>query len=158
MNYYAWSVQQSKLTMTINCAKSICNHCVLLYLGVIFPIIRLSCSYWQQSGNHRTHHKQHEQINGLVQERRNSSAKAMELRLSCNNPSKWAFISAEICTYVQNKIFWYSTWYFNMVRNTHHNSIKCQKLPQNSIFVLRKGQIGYPNVTAGIESGQLLKL
>ena len=28
------------------------------------------------------------QINGLVQGRRNSSALAMELRLSCNNPSK----------------------------------------------------------------------
>ena len=27
-------------------------------------------------------------INGLVQERRNSSALAMELRLSCTNPSK----------------------------------------------------------------------
>ena len=29
------------------------------------------------------------QIDGLVQERRNSSALAMELRLSCINPSKW---------------------------------------------------------------------
>ena len=29
------------------------------------------------------------QINGLVQERRNSSALAMELRLSYTNPSKW---------------------------------------------------------------------
>ena len=28
-------------------------------------------------------------INGLVQERRNSSALAMELRLSCTDPSKW---------------------------------------------------------------------
>ena len=30
------------------------------------------------------------QIEGLVQKRRNSSALAMELRLSCTNPSKWA--------------------------------------------------------------------
>ena len=29
------------------------------------------------------------QIDGLVQERRNSSALAMELHLSCTNPSKW---------------------------------------------------------------------
>ena len=28
-------------------------------------------------------------IDGLVQERRNSSASAMELRLSCTNPSIW---------------------------------------------------------------------
>ena len=29
------------------------------------------------------------QIDGLVQERRNSSALASKLRLSCTNPSKW---------------------------------------------------------------------
>ena len=29
------------------------------------------------------------QIHGLVQERRNSIANALELRLSCTNPSKW---------------------------------------------------------------------
>ena len=29
------------------------------------------------------------QIHGLVQERRNSSALAIELRLSCTNPSTW---------------------------------------------------------------------
>ena len=28
-------------------------------------------------------------IDGLVQEKRNSSALAMELRLSCTNPSMW---------------------------------------------------------------------
>ena len=33
--------------------------------------------------------KQEEHIDGLVQERRNSSALAMELRLSCINPSIW---------------------------------------------------------------------
>ena len=32
------------------------------------------------------------QIDGLVQERRNSSALAMELRLSCINPSKWCWM------------------------------------------------------------------
>ena len=30
-------------------------------------------------------------IDGLLQERRNSIANAMELRLSCTNPSKWPF-------------------------------------------------------------------
>ena len=34
--------------------------------------------------------KRHE-TNGLVQDRRNSIANALELRLSCTNPSKWAF-------------------------------------------------------------------
>ena len=31
------------------------------------------------------------EINGLVQERHNSIANALELRLSCNNPSKWVW-------------------------------------------------------------------
>ena len=31
-------------------------------------------------------HDSQENINGLVQERRNSIAKALELRLSCTNP------------------------------------------------------------------------
>ena len=30
-----------------------------------------------------------EKMEGLVQERRNSIANALELRLSCTNPSKW---------------------------------------------------------------------
>ena len=34
----------------------------------------------------------HSHIDGLVQERRNSSALAMELRLSCINPSTWCLI------------------------------------------------------------------
>ena len=38
-------------------------------------------------GSHRGSDKHY--INGLVQERRNSSALAMELRLSCINPSIW---------------------------------------------------------------------
>ena len=38
-------------------------------------------------------------IDGLVQERRNSSALTMELRLSCTNPSIWLFIVPSIpCT------------------------------------------------------------
>ena len=32
------------------------------------------------------------QTDGLVQEKRNSSALAMELRLSCTSPSKWTII------------------------------------------------------------------
>ena len=38
-----------------------------------------------------------QQIDGLVQGRRNSSALAMELRLSCTNPSKWL-----ACIYFSN--------------------------------------------------------
>ena len=36
------------------------------------------------------------QVDGLMQERRNSSALAMELRLSCTDPSKY-LISLSIC-------------------------------------------------------------
>ena len=32
-----------------------------------------------------------DKIDGLVQERRNSSALAMELHLSCTNPSRWSY-------------------------------------------------------------------
>ena len=32
------------------------------------------------------------EIDGLVQERRNSIANALELCLSCNNPSKWFLV------------------------------------------------------------------
>ena len=35
-------------------------------------------------------------IDGLVQERRNSSALAMELRLSCTNSSKWCLEGAAV--------------------------------------------------------------
>ena len=38
----------------------------------------LWCYQWRQSSHH---------IDGLVQERRNSIANALELRLSCTNPS-----------------------------------------------------------------------
>ena len=36
----------------------------------------------------------HKEIDGLVQERRNSSALAKELRLSCINPSIWYMVIA----------------------------------------------------------------
>ena len=41
-------------------------------------------------------------IDGLMQERRNSSALAMELRLSCMNPSIW---QCYITEYIENKIW-----------------------------------------------------
>ena len=37
-----------------------------------------------------------QQIDSLVQEKRNSSVLAMELRLSCTNPSKYSFISSSL--------------------------------------------------------------
>ena len=39
----------------------------------------------------------HFRIDGLVQERRNSSALAMELRLSCTNPLKCIFLKEDDC-------------------------------------------------------------
>ena len=49
------------------------------------------CSWWllSNSPESRRFPLKHE-INGLVQERRNSSGLAMELRLSCTNPSKYS--------------------------------------------------------------------
>ena len=43
------------------------------------------------------------EIDGLVQERRNSSALAMELRLSCTNPSKWCTQSDHVVHQIQVK-------------------------------------------------------
>ena len=37
-----------------------------------------------------------EQVDGLVQERRNSSALAMELCISCTNPPKWCIHASVI--------------------------------------------------------------
>ena len=43
-------------------------------------------------------------IDGLVQERRNSSALAMELHISCTNPYKYAFLFTLVKGYVQLSI------------------------------------------------------
>ena len=49
-----------------------------------------NCSeIWHVSIKHNINNVIH-QIDGLVQKRRNSSANALELRLSCTNPSKYA--------------------------------------------------------------------
>ena len=46
-----------------------------------------------------THNILYLDIDGLVQERRNSIANAMELRLSCTNPSTWDFVIGLVATY-----------------------------------------------------------
>ena len=48
-------------------------------------------------------------IDGLVQERRNSIAKALELRLSCTNPSMW-YGAKHIGDMIYNMLF--QTWMF----------------------------------------------
>ena len=45
-----------------------------------------TCHHWKYSN---LYYKTLSDIDGLVQERRNSIANALELRLSCTNPSKW---------------------------------------------------------------------
>ena len=60
----------------------------LLYVSLYPHVTTLGSLYWihpddWQDGCRSSH------IDGLVQERRNSSALAMELRLSCTNPSKY---------------------------------------------------------------------
>ena len=51
-------------------------------------------------------------VDGLVQERRNSISNALELRLSCTNPSKWKhFLHADfhVSLMVARTIFWTNT-------------------------------------------------
>ena len=82
--------------------------------------LRLSCTkpskccldltcYFRWTWWHAVHRLNHHwYINGLVQERRNSSALAMELRLSCTNPSKSHLynIMAQSTVYMPSKSFW----------------------------------------------------
>ena len=49
------------------------------------------------------HYNYTHEIDGLVQERRNSSALAMELRLSCTNPSKWTIAGLML-------FLWHNHW------------------------------------------------
>ena len=51
-------------------------------------------------------------IDGLVQERRNSSALAMELRLSCTNPSIWCYRSCWT-------LVWELAWRQHAIIQTH---------------------------------------
>ena len=78
------------------------------------------------------------QTDGIVQERRNSIANALELRLSCTNPSKWYLIhisrpqllsdnSCEIVLYIseviQHSVFPCYMWNdLNMWKNAHHRT------------------------------------
>ena len=56
------------------------------------------------------------QIDGLVQERRNSSALAMELRFSCNNPSKYAAMFQKHVGIVSDiDLSWLTTVYLRWV-------------------------------------------
>ena len=59
-------------------------------------------------------------IDGLVQERRNSSALAIELRLSCTNPSIWMREWGWVCKYLSIYIYIYtfvgSWWLSNGMR------------------------------------------
>ena len=49
------------------------------------------------------------EVDGLVQERRNSISNALELRLSCTNPSKWKhFLHADF--YVSLMVAWTTFW------------------------------------------------
>ena len=74
-----------------------------------------------------------EQLNGLVQERRNSSALAMELRLSCANPLRWLIkfnsLTPERCNVVLN--YWLSNSYQGYVFWVFH--VKLRWMPQDLI-------------------------
>ena len=59
-----------------------CRHGGMLQLPLLWTVEET------KKNGKKTANKSHTQTNGLVQERRNSSALAMELRLSCINPPK----------------------------------------------------------------------
>ena len=70
-----------------------CNFCLVwktvfwFYKLLITPCCGHPCGWWCQAiCSHRNDYN----FDGLVQERHNSSALAMELRLSCTNPSIWS--------------------------------------------------------------------
>ena len=74
-------------------------------------------------------------INGLVQERRNSSALAMELRLSSTNPSIWLFSKSLriILTWISLLPIWYS-WRrlcILVIWNHHCGNPRIHKLQSN---------------------------
>ena len=67
-----------------------------------YTILFYQCYFLQNS--HYTHpiaQRWGEDVNGLVQERRNSSALAMELRLSCTNPSNYGMSSVSVMHLLQ---------------------------------------------------------
>ena len=55
----------------------------------LFCLLPWPFQHIQQASHGGAKFKIHDDIDGLVQERRNSSALAMELRLSCTNPLTW---------------------------------------------------------------------
>ena len=67
--------------------------------------------WWRTRSTHFTLNPLSFQIDGLVQERRNSSALAMELRLSCTNPSRWCARCKQLDTNTpcieRMKIYWF---------------------------------------------------
>ena len=71
----------------------------LHYKALMFSLLYAWTSCWPTGcvASDLTHHEAH--IDGLVQERRNSSANALGLRLSCTNPSIWCYcnVSELVC-------------------------------------------------------------
>ena len=70
------------------CWNEVYKNAILIWCCVVFiSIITISCNYYTMGL--LTYH-------GFVQERRNSSALAMELHLSCSNPSIYSLQSLQI--------------------------------------------------------------
>ena len=65
--------------------------CVLLILFVVlcWPTLPIPCKVTLLTLRHTYNCSKSYEINGSLQERHNSIAKALELRISCTNPSKW---------------------------------------------------------------------
>ena len=58
-------------------------------------------------------HKSSEHVDGLVQEKRNFSALAMELRLSCTNPSTWHYYLSNWREHISQN--WMNTYYLTQI-------------------------------------------
>ena len=67
------------------------------------------------------------EVDGLVQERRNSISNALELRLSCTNPSKWKHFLVSLMvvrttcwtnTLLAGELRFYSLWFIHFSRPT----------------------------------------
>ena len=70
------------------------------------------------------------QIDGLVQERHNSIANALELRLSCTYPSKWYNKSVSKSKLLARQILFWQSYNTNLCQQT---ALDQQRVRSNSI-------------------------
>ena len=92
VHQFCWYYQHKWCTHCSNDCKNKINFPFLfMFIKLLFSVIDKSCKtidfMWGLSW----------QINGSVQERRNSSVDTLELHLSCTNPPKWLCVTLKTC-------------------------------------------------------------